>query len=153
MDLEIMAQVQTNIIGNCLCVLGDSMAMPVGSMIEKFRAEFEAHMEAGARTRDGRAERRRSRTDRAAVADGGRRRAWSSLMPRPEPKIVTFEIDGREVRAPEGTMLVDGAKYGDVEIPVLLLRAEARPARSAPAACASSRSRASRSCRPPARRR
>jgi NADH-quinone oxidoreductase subunit F len=44
MDLEIMAQVQTNIIGNCLCVLGDSMAMPVGSMIEKFRDEFEEHI-------------------------------------------------------------------------------------------------------------
>jgi NADH-quinone oxidoreductase subunit G len=39
-------------------------------------------------------------------------------MPRPEPKFVTFEIDGREVQAPEGSMLVDGAKYGDVEIPV-----------------------------------
>jgi len=38
-------------------------------------------------------------------------------MPRPEPKLVTFEIDGREVQAPEGAMLVDGAKYGDVEIP------------------------------------
>ena len=29
-DLETVASVQTNIIGNCLCVLGDSMAMPVG---------------------------------------------------------------------------------------------------------------------------
>jgi NADH-quinone oxidoreductase subunit G len=38
-------------------------------------------------------------------------------VPRPEPKFVTFEIDGREVEAPEGAMLVDGAKYGDVEIP------------------------------------
>src|SRR3712207_545087 len=46
MDIEVMAQVQTNILGNCLCVLGDSMAMPIGSMIEKFRPEFEAHMEA-----------------------------------------------------------------------------------------------------------
>jgi NADH-quinone oxidoreductase subunit F len=46
MDIEVMSQVQTNIIGNCLCVLGDSMAMPIGSMIEKFRPEFEAHMEA-----------------------------------------------------------------------------------------------------------
>jgi NADH-quinone oxidoreductase subunit F len=45
MDLDIMANVQTNIIGNCLCVLGDSMAMPVGSMIQKFRGEFEEHME------------------------------------------------------------------------------------------------------------
>jgi NADH-quinone oxidoreductase subunit F len=45
MDLEIMAQVQENIIGNCLCVLGDSMAMPVGSMIKYFREEFEEHIE------------------------------------------------------------------------------------------------------------
>jgi NADH-quinone oxidoreductase subunit F len=45
-DLEVMANVQENIIGNCLCVLGDSMAMPVGSMIKLFRAEFEEHMEA-----------------------------------------------------------------------------------------------------------
>jgi NADH-quinone oxidoreductase subunit G len=39
-------------------------------------------------------------------------------MPRPEVRMVTFTIDGREVRAPENAMLVDGAKYGDVEIPV-----------------------------------
>jgi NADH-quinone oxidoreductase subunit F len=45
MDLEIMAEVQQNIIGNCLCVLGDSMAMPIGSMLEKFRDEFERHAE------------------------------------------------------------------------------------------------------------
>jgi NADH-quinone oxidoreductase subunit F len=52
MDLEIMASVQEHIIGNCLCVLGDAMAMPIGSMIAKFRDEFEAHIEA-ARTRRG----------------------------------------------------------------------------------------------------
>jgi NADH-quinone oxidoreductase subunit F len=45
MDLDIMASVQSRIIGNCLCVLGDAMAMPVGSMIEKFRDEFEQYME------------------------------------------------------------------------------------------------------------
>jgi NADH-quinone oxidoreductase subunit G len=39
-------------------------------------------------------------------------------MPRPEVNWVTLSIDGREVTAPEGSMLVDGAKYGDVEIPV-----------------------------------
>jgi NADH-quinone oxidoreductase subunit F len=52
MDLEIMASVQEHIIGNCLCVLGDAMAMPIGSMIAKFRDEFEAHIEA-ARARRG----------------------------------------------------------------------------------------------------
>ena len=39
-------------------------------------------------------------------------------MPRPEVKMITFSLDGREVEAPEGVMLVDGAKYGDVEIPI-----------------------------------
>jgi NADH-quinone oxidoreductase subunit G len=39
-------------------------------------------------------------------------------MPRPEQRNVTFSIDGLEVEAPENIMLVDGAKLGDVEIPV-----------------------------------
>ena len=47
MDIEVISSVQTNIIGNCLCVLGDAMAMPVGSMIEKFGAEFEEAIERG----------------------------------------------------------------------------------------------------------
>src|SRR5215211_168557 len=38
-------------------------------------------------------------------------------MARPEQTEIVFEIDGREVRAAEGTMLVDAAKDGDVEIP------------------------------------
>src|SRR5690348_18323349 len=38
-------------------------------------------------------------------------------MPRPQQKIIQFTIDGREVQAVEGTMLVDAAKHGDVEIP------------------------------------
>jgi NADH-quinone oxidoreductase subunit F len=42
MELDVIASVQDNIMGNCLCVLGDSMAMPVGSMVAKFRPEFEA---------------------------------------------------------------------------------------------------------------
>jgi NADH-quinone oxidoreductase subunit F len=56
MDIEIVAGVQENIIGNCLCVLGDSMAMPIGSMIKHFRPEFESHIEAA-----------RERADRAAA--------------------------------------------------------------------------------------
>jgi NADH-quinone oxidoreductase subunit G len=38
-------------------------------------------------------------------------------MPRPERKTITLTIDGREVQATEGAMLVDAAKHGDVEIP------------------------------------
>jgi len=52
MDLDIMASVCEQIMGNCLCVLGDAMAMPISSMIKHFREEFEAHIEA-ARERNG----------------------------------------------------------------------------------------------------
>jgi NADH-quinone oxidoreductase subunit F len=46
-DLETVASVQDNIIGNCLCVLGDSMAMPVGAMVKKYREEFMDAIEHG----------------------------------------------------------------------------------------------------------
>jgi NADH-quinone oxidoreductase subunit G len=38
-------------------------------------------------------------------------------MPRPEQNTITLTIDGREIEAVEGAMLVDAAKQGDVEIP------------------------------------
>ena len=38
-------------------------------------------------------------------------------MPRPESKTIQLTIDGREVNAAEGSMLVDAAKQSDVEIP------------------------------------
>jgi NADH-quinone oxidoreductase subunit F len=47
MDLDIIASVQENIIGHCLCVLGDAMAMPVGSMVRRWRHEFEEAIERG----------------------------------------------------------------------------------------------------------
>ena len=82
MDLEIMASVQEHIIGNCLCVLGDAMAMPIGSMIAKFRDEFEAHIERararrglGARGRLGQRAGRAGRPRRAARRRCSRRGA------------------------------------------------------------------------------
>ncbi|MFZ0088698.1 MAG: NADH-quinone oxidoreductase subunit NuoF [Solirubrobacteraceae bacterium] len=53
MDLDLMASVQEQIIGNCLCVLGDAMAMPIGSMVVKFRPELEAEIEAARERNDG----------------------------------------------------------------------------------------------------
>lgn len=47
MDLDIIASVQDNILGNCLCALGDAMAMPVASMVSKFRPEFEEAIRSG----------------------------------------------------------------------------------------------------------
>jgi NADH-quinone oxidoreductase subunit G len=38
-------------------------------------------------------------------------------MPRPQQKTIQLTIDGREIEAVEGAMLVDAARHGDVEIP------------------------------------
>jgi NADH-quinone oxidoreductase subunit F len=68
MDLDISSSVCDHIIGNCLCVLGDAMAMPIASIIKRFRAELEAHMDAARE----RSERLASRSPAlAAPAPGG----------------------------------------------------------------------------------
>jgi len=46
-DFDLALDVCDRIIGKCLCVLGDSAAMPVASCVTKFRDEFRAHLEHG----------------------------------------------------------------------------------------------------------
>ena len=46
-DLDLLLDVCDRIIGKCLCVLGDSAAMPVASCVSKFRDEFREHLEHG----------------------------------------------------------------------------------------------------------
>jgi len=46
-DFDLTLDVCDRIIGKCLCVLGDSAAMPVASCVTKFRDEFRAHLEQG----------------------------------------------------------------------------------------------------------
>jgi NADH-quinone oxidoreductase subunit F len=46
-DLDLLLDVCDRIIGKCLCVLGDSAAMPVASCVTKFREEFRAHLDEG----------------------------------------------------------------------------------------------------------
>ena len=119
MDLDIMASVQEQIIGNCLCVLGDAMAMPIGSMIEKFRERVRGAHRGSARRSEPRGRSRPPPSRRP----GGR-----ASCRGPSPAHVTFSIDGREV---------DGAREHDARRrrqarrrrdPGLLLRAQARPA-------------------------
>jgi NADH-quinone oxidoreductase subunit F len=47
-DLDVLLDVCDRIIGKCLCVLGDSAAMPVASCVTKFRDEFRQHLRDGA---------------------------------------------------------------------------------------------------------
>ncbi len=47
-DLDLLLDVCDRILGKCLCPLGDAAAMPVASYIDKFRDEFQAHLDNGA---------------------------------------------------------------------------------------------------------
>jgi NADH-quinone oxidoreductase subunit F len=46
-DLDLLLDVCDRILGKCLCPLGDAAAMPVASYIDKFRSEFQEHLERG----------------------------------------------------------------------------------------------------------
>jgi NADH-quinone oxidoreductase subunit F len=43
-DLDTLLSIADNMTGKTICVLSDSCAVPVVSGIQKFRAEFEAHI-------------------------------------------------------------------------------------------------------------
>ena len=46
-DLDLLLDVCDRILGKCLCPLGDAAAMPVASYIDRFRDEFQAHLDDG----------------------------------------------------------------------------------------------------------
>jgi len=46
-QLELLNNISDNMVGNTICVLADSIAMPVKSYVAKFRDEFEAHIKLG----------------------------------------------------------------------------------------------------------
>ena len=46
-DLQVLIDVASNMEGNTICVLADSLSMPVKSFVPKFRSEFEDHVRLG----------------------------------------------------------------------------------------------------------
>jgi NADH-quinone oxidoreductase subunit F len=46
-DLDLLLDVCDRILGKCLCPLGDAAAMPVASYVDRFREEFQAHLDHG----------------------------------------------------------------------------------------------------------
>ena len=43
-DIDLMGDVARNMLGRTFCPLGDAAAMPMISFVEKFRPEFEEHL-------------------------------------------------------------------------------------------------------------
>jgi NADH-quinone oxidoreductase subunit F len=46
-EIDLVLDICDNVEGKCLCPLGDACAMPVRSMVKRFRAEFDAHVDRG----------------------------------------------------------------------------------------------------------
>ena len=46
-EIDLVLQICDNVEGKCLCPLGDACAMPVRSMVKRFREEFDEHVELG----------------------------------------------------------------------------------------------------------
>jgi len=46
-ELDLLLDVCDRILGKCLCPLGDAAAMPIASYVDRFRGEFQAHVEGG----------------------------------------------------------------------------------------------------------
>ena len=46
-ELDLLLDVCDRILGKCLCPLGDAAAMPIASYVDKFRGEFQEHVDRG----------------------------------------------------------------------------------------------------------
>ena len=46
-ELDLLLSVCDRILGKCLCPLGDAAAMPIASYVDKFRGEFQEHVDLG----------------------------------------------------------------------------------------------------------
>jgi NADH-quinone oxidoreductase subunit F len=46
-ELDLLLDVCDRILGKCLCPLGDAAAMPIASYVDRFRDEFQAHVDGG----------------------------------------------------------------------------------------------------------
>src|SRR5262249_57889337 len=46
-DFDLLLEVCDRILGKCLCPLGDSDAIAVASYVDKFRGEFQSHVDLG----------------------------------------------------------------------------------------------------------
>ena len=154
-DLDLLLDVAERINGKCLCPLGDSDAIAVVSYVAKFRDEFQAHIDeggcpfGGASSLDGilAPVTVHERHIHAHGIGPHRAAAGNARM----SDIVTLTIDDREVQraAGHGPGRDGRRRRGSRSRSSATSRASGR--RSAPAACASSRWKGCRSCRPAAR--
>jgi hypothetical protein len=122
-ELDLLLDVCDRINGKCLCPLGETAAIAVASYVDKFRGEFQQHVDDGeCPFGDSLAAARRPRAGGDAHALAGGRARDERLEP------VKLTIDGDRGRGAEGHGPRRGGARGRDRDSRLLLRAAARRA-------------------------
>ena len=120
-DLDLLLSVCDRILGKCLCPLGDSDAIAVLSYVDKFRDEYQAHIELGRCPLEGDSSLEGILAPSAMHGTPGARGARMT-------ELVAVTVDDRQVDVPKGTGLVEAALAAGIEIPVFCYEpASARP--------------------------
>ncbi len=102
-DIDLIGELAQNMLGRTFCPLGDAAAMPTIASCEKFRDEFEGAS---------------ARTAGLHACAGDAARWWSSsVTEQTMADLINLTIDGRPVKAPAGTLVIDAAKQAGIEIP------------------------------------
>ena len=110
-DLDLLLSVCDRIMGKCLCPLGDSDAIAVLSYVDRFRDEYQAHIDLGRCPFDGESSLEGILAPRPMHARHSHEaRACLSSSPS--------RVDDRQVEVPKGTGLVEAAQAAGIEIPV-----------------------------------
>ena len=113
-DLDLLLDVCDRILGKCLCPLGDAAAMPVASYVDRFRKEFQEHLDHGACPYGG-----ESSLDHVfAPVDQHHHTPLAGRGTRMSTELVRVTVDEREVHVAKGTGLVETALGAGIEIPV-----------------------------------
>jgi NADH:ubiquinone oxidoreductase subunit F (NADH-binding) len=100
MDLDIMASVQDQIIGHCLCVLGDAMAMPVSSLIASSAVSSRSTSRRPAGRRSGRCSPGRGSSCRARAPRRSRSPSTAARSRRPRTRCSSTPPSSATSRSP-----------------------------------------------------
>ena len=106
-DIDNIRYLAQNMLGRTFCPLGDAAAMPTIAFVDKFRKEFEDHLNGKP----------------CPYAPCNRKRPCAGSMEQAHDKDrepmadVTFTVDGKKLTAPAGTLLIEACRKAGIAIP------------------------------------
>ena len=117
-DIPLIDELSKNMLGRTFCPLGDAAALPTISIVNKWRNEFEDHL-----------------NGRCAYKPAEMILRYSTRKRMAEQRQVTFTLNGRQIKTSAGTLVIEAAKSQGVEVPSFCYYPGVTPVRRR-AACA-----------------